>query len=80
MTTPHATAVIDLGLLAENVRSLRERTGTALMAVVKADAYGHGLVPCAQAALAGGASWLATALLSEAIALRDAGEIGRAHV
>jgi alanine racemase len=43
------------------------------MAVVKADAYGHGLVPCAQAALAGGATWLATALLSEACALRDAG-------
>ena len=51
MTTPHATAVIDLGLLAENVRSLRERSGTALMAVVKADAYGHGLVPSAQAGL-----------------------------
>jgi alanine racemase len=73
MTTPHCTAVVDLGLLADNVATLRERTGTALMAVVKADAYGHGLVPCAQAALSGGATWLATALLSEAIALRDAG-------
>jgi alanine racemase len=47
------------------------------MAVVKADAYGHGLVPCARAALDGGATWLGTALLSEAVGLRDAGVGGR---
>lgn len=43
------------------------------MAVVKADAYGHGLLPAAEAALAGGAKWLGTAFISEAIALRDGG-------
>lgn len=70
----HCTAAIDLGALSGNVRTVRAATGgTDVMAVVKADAYGHGLVPCAQAALDGGATWLATALLSEAIALRDAG-------
>ncbi|MHB8671806.1 MAG: alanine racemase, partial [Acidimicrobiales bacterium] len=41
--------------------------------VVKADGYGHGAVPAARAALAGGASWLAVALVSEGVALRDAG-------
>ena len=44
-----------------------------VMAVVKADGYGHGLVPSARAALAGGATWLGTAVLEEALALRAAG-------
>jgi alanine racemase len=43
------------------------------MAVVKADGYGHGLLPCARAALDGGASWLGVAQLAEALALRAAG-------
>ena len=43
------------------------------MAVVKADGYGHGLVPSARAAVAGGASWLGVAFLEEALALRAAG-------
>jgi alanine racemase len=43
------------------------------MAVVKADAYGHGLVPVARAALQGGAEWLAVALVEEGVALRTAG-------
>ncbi len=43
------------------------------MAVVKADGYGHGLVPSARAALAGGATWLGTAIVDEALALRAAG-------
>lgn len=74
MVTPHAKATIDLGALASNVDYLNQRTGNAaVMAVVKADAYGHGLVPSAQAALAGGATWLGTALFQEALALRDAG-------
>lgn len=47
--------------------------GAGVMAVVKADAYGHGLLPVAQAVMAGGASWLGVALLSEALALRAAG-------
>ena len=73
-----AVAAIDLDALRANLARCRELTGdAAVMAVVKADAYGHGLVPCARAALEGGASWLGTALLGEAIALRDAGVGGR---
>lgn len=47
------------------------------MAVVKADAYGHGALPCARAALAAGARWLGTATPEEALALRAAGIPGR---
>jgi alanine racemase len=73
-----ATAYIDLGAIESNVRVLREHAPTAdLLAVVKADAYGHGLLPCARAAQRGGATWLGTALLAEAIALRDNGIDGR---
>ncbi len=69
-----ARAVVDLQAVRDNVRALRTHApGAALMAVVKADAYGHGLVPCAWAALAGGATWLGVAQASEAIALREAG-------
>lgn len=65
---------VDLGAIRDNVAALRGHAPTAaLMAVVKADGYGHGLVPSARAALAGGASWLGTALLSEALLLREAG-------
>ncbi len=74
MSTPHCTAVIDLGALASNVALIKSKVnGPEVMAVVKADGYGHGLIPSARAAVAGGATWLATALLSEAIALREAG-------
>ncbi len=69
-----AQARVDLGAVRANVAALRLRAGAAeVMAVVKADAYGHGLVPCAQAAVAGGASWLGVALIEEALALRAAG-------
>ncbi len=69
-----ARAVIDLSAIASNVQSLAAHAPTAqVMAVVKADAYGHGLVPSARAAVAGGAAWLGTAQLGEAIALRAAG-------
>ena len=47
--------VVDLDAIAANTAVLRERVGRPLMAVVKADGYGHGLVPAARAALAGGA-------------------------
>lgn len=74
MTTPHARAVIDLGALASNVDFINQQTGdAAVMAIVKADAYGHGLIPSAKAAIAGGATWLGTALFQEALALRSAG-------
>lgn len=69
-----ACAVIDLAAIRHNVEVLRGRSGSAgVMAVVKADGYGHGLVPVARAALAGGASWLGVAQLAEALQLRAAG-------
>ncbi|MBT2367869.1 alanine racemase [Streptomyces sp. ISL-10] len=75
---PRARAEIDLAALRANVRALRARAPrAALMAVVKSDAYGHGMVPCARAALAAGATWLGTATPHEALALRAAGVGGR---
>ena len=68
-----ATAVVDLGAIERNCRTLRARLGSAeLCAVVKADGYGHGAVECARAALAGGAGWLAVAAAAEAAELRAA--------
>ena len=71
--TNRAEAVINLTAIKSNIALLKAKAGVDLMAVVKADAYGHGLVPVAKAALDGGASWLGVALLEEAIALRKAG-------
>lgn len=66
-------AEINLKAIRNNVRRLRERVQPAeVMAVVKADAYGHGAIPVAQTALAAGASQLAVALLEEGIELRRA--------
>ena len=65
--------VIDLAAIRANVAHLCSRTDAAVMAVVKADGYGHGLVPSARAALDGGATWLGVAQLDEALALRAAG-------
>ena len=65
---------IDLDAIRDNVAELRRRSGSAqVMAVVKADGYGHGLVPTARAALDGGATWLGVAQLAEALELRAAG-------
>lgn len=73
-----ARAEIDLAALRANVRTLRALApGAALMAVVKSDAYGHGAVPCARAAVEAGAAWLGTATPEEALALRAAGLPGR---
>ncbi|MFD4372827.1 alanine racemase [Streptomyces sp. NPDC058486] len=73
-----ARAEIDLGALRANVRALRARVAphVRVMAVVKADAYGHGAVRCARAALDAGAEWLGTATPQEALALRAAGITG----
>jgi alanine racemase len=69
-----AECEVDLDAISANVGVLREHApASALLAVVKADAYGHGLLPCARAALAGGAQWLGTALLAEAAQLRQQG-------
>ncbi len=74
---PRVRARVDLDALRSNVRALRERArGAALMAVVKADAYGHGMLPCARAAREAGAAWLGTATPEEALALRAAGDTG----
>ncbi|MER5227734.1 alanine racemase [Streptomyces flaveus] len=73
-----ARAEIDLAALRANVRTLRAHApAAALMAVVKSDAYGHGAVRCARAALDAGATWLGTATPEEALALRKAGLPGR---
>ncbi|TRW45578.1 alanine racemase [Georgenia yuyongxinii] len=69
--THPARAVVDLDAIAANVGVLRAAApGAATMVVVKADAYGHGLLPVARAALAGGAAWLGVAQLTEALELR----------
>jgi alanine racemase len=68
-----AEARIDLDRIKANIKHLKEVSGAPVMAVVKADAYGHGLLPVAQVALDAGASMLGVALLEEAITLRKAG-------
>ena len=69
-----ARARVDLSALEHNARVLDAASGdAALCAVVKADGYGHGMVPAARAALAGGATWLAVAAAEEAAGLRRAG-------
>lgn len=66
---------IDLGALRHNVEHLVQHIGpkTALMAVVKADAYGHGAVTIARTALSAGAQWLGVATVPEGVELREAG-------
>src|SRR5206468_6585335 len=66
-------AVIDLDAVRHNVRALVPAGGVELMAVVKANAYGHGDVPVARAALEAGATWLGVALVEEGLGLRMAG-------
>jgi alanine racemase len=67
-------AEVDLGAISANVATLRAVAAPAAMcAVVKADGYGHGAVPAARAALAGGADVLAVALVAEGVELREAG-------
>jgi len=73
-TPPLGRAVVDLAAVSANVRALRRHVHPSrLMAVVKADAYGHGLVPVALTALDAGADQLGAATLSEGFALRAAG-------
>jgi alanine racemase len=67
-------AVIDLDAVrASTAELVRRAAPAAVMAVVKADGYGHGMVPCAMAALDAGASWLGVAKPHEALSLRAAG-------
>ncbi|MET0839561.1 MAG: alanine racemase [Marmoricola sp.] len=80
--SPHAEVVVDLGAVRHNVARLRElvwedRPDGELMVVVKADGYGHGMLPVARAARSVGAEWLGVATGDEALALREAGDTGR---
>ena len=78
MTAARAELLVDLDAVRANVATLVARSAPAqVMAVVKADGYGHGMVPVARVARAGGAAWLGVAFLEEALALRAAGDSGR---
>jgi len=70
--SPSTWVEIDLGAIEQNARSFCRRTGVEVMAVVKANAYGHGAVPAARAALRGGATWFGVARIEEALELRQA--------
>jgi len=72
-----AEIVVDLDAVRHNVRTLKERfDGRALMVVVKADGYGHGMLEVARAARGAGADWLGVAVVEEALALRADGDNG----
>ena len=76
MTTQRATvAEIDLNAFKHNLGRIRSllKPQVKIMAVVKADGYGHGAVPCARAALEAGADWLGVAILEEGVELRNSG-------
>lgn len=77
MSSPQAEAVIDLDAYRSNVAALAASApGAALMTVLKADAYGHGVAPIARAAREAGADWLGVATPTEALRLRAAGDSG----
>ncbi|HET9420789.1 MAG TPA: alanine racemase, partial [Nocardioides sp.] len=65
--------VVDLDAVGANTRLFARRTSGALMAVVKADGFGHGAADVARTALSAGASWLGVTTIDEAIALRRRG-------
>ncbi|MCK2035933.1 alanine racemase [Microbacterium sp. SSW1-49] len=73
MTVPFREATIDLDAIADNVRHFRRLTGVEVIAVVKANAYGHGAAASAVAALSGGATRLGVAEIPEALELRRQG-------
>ncbi|HET6627502.1 MAG TPA: alanine racemase [Nocardioidaceae bacterium] len=75
---PRAEIIVDLDAIRHNVATLKDRVqGRQMMTVVKADGYGHGMVPVARAARDGGADWLGAATMEEALALRTSGDTGR---
>ena len=76
MTPARAEIVVDLAAVRHNVATLKAATGVAMMTVVKADGYGHGMAQVAAAARQGGADWLGVATIDEALALRAAGDTG----
>ena len=68
-----AVAEVDLQAIKNNLTLIKSKTSAQVLAVVKADGYGHGLIPVSKAAIEAGADWLGTALLEEAIELRKNG-------
>jgi alanine racemase len=74
-TSPRSSVLIDLAAVRHNVRHLRAllAPGRRMLVAVKADGYGHGMLPVAHAATAAGADGVAVATAEEAVALRDAG-------
>lgn len=68
-----ATRTVDHAAIAHNVRTIASVSDRPVMAVVKANAFGHGAVEVARTALASGATWLGVATIDEALALRGAG-------
>jgi len=73
IATPHAHAVVDLDAVAHNTALFVGHTAAAVMAVVKADGFGHGALPVATAALESGATWLGVTTCAEALHLRGGG-------
>jgi alanine racemase len=68
-----AVLTVDLHAVAENTRFFASRTSAEVMAVVKADGFGHGSAEAARTALANGARWLGVTSIAEGLALREAG-------
>jgi alanine racemase len=64
---------VDLDAIKNNVHQLKKTTGCEVMAVVKANGYGHGAIPSARAAVEAGSTWCGVGRLEEALALRQAG-------
>ena len=69
--------IIDINAVRNNIKYLKKKTGTDLMPVLKADAYGHGLVEMAKILRKIGIKYIGVATLGEAILLRDSGDKGR---
>jgi alanine racemase len=68
-----AIVEVNLNAISNNIKLVKSKTQAQILAVVKADAYGHGLIPVAKCAIDAGATWLGVALLEEAFLLREAG-------
>jgi len=71
--TAPATLAVDLDAVAANTRRFVRTTGAAVMAVVKADGFGHGLADVARTAVANGATWLGVTSVTEGVAVRESG-------
>jgi len=64
---------VNLGAIKDNIKAIKKMTGTNVMAVIKANGYGHGVLAVAKAATEAGAAWCGVARMEEALNLREAG-------